>query len=105
MRIKVVRKIGRDKVRNLCIRRNFYTRGTNEDYENLLYVLLPKETVTLTDELLVAVVDDIFKHSEVYGEDGLMERFGYDIEEGVAALIANLILNECTTDLVTEIEM
>lgn len=66
MNYKEVRKIRAAKLRNLCIEKNWYTRGTNEEYGHLLYTLTGKDNLTTDD--IVNIVNDIMLHSELDGE-------------------------------------
>lgn len=58
-----VRKIHADSLRNLCIEKNWYTRGSNEAYSNLLCnMAADKENITADD--IIEIVQDIIEHSE-----------------------------------------
>lgn len=57
-----IRKISADSIRNLCIAKNWYTRGTNEDYRHLLVDLADnKENITTED--IVEIAQNIMDHS------------------------------------------
>lgn len=49
--IKEVRRISADKLRALCIKENWYTRGDNEDYEHLLFDLAGRKENITTDDV------------------------------------------------------
>ncbi|MGL6198610.1 MAG: hypothetical protein ACRC3H_06705 [Lachnospiraceae bacterium] len=53
-------------LRHLCIERNWYTCGTNEEYENL-FDMVDKETLTTDD--IVEITQDIIDHSEISTEE------------------------------------
>lgn len=55
-----------DYIRKMCIDRNLYTRGNNEDYSRMLNFAANTD---VTMENLFAIADDIAKHSDlnVYG--------------------------------------
>lgn len=55
-------------LRSLCIKRNWYTCGTNAEYENLFSMLHDAtfEPVNMTTEKLAEVAADIMAHSELH---------------------------------------
>lgn len=65
MKFKEERKLSADIVRNLCIRYNWYTKGSCEEYSELLNSLDGKE---MTTDELVKIAENIKEHSET--EDG-----------------------------------
>lgn len=54
-------------LRNLCIKRNWYTCGTNAEYENLFSMLHDAnfDAVNMTTAKLAEVAMDIMAHSEM----------------------------------------
>jgi len=58
--MKERRTLCREDLRQLCIQKNWYTRGTNSEYEKLLE-LADCEISTAT---IVFIAEDILKHSE-----------------------------------------
>ena len=69
------RTLSADELRNLCIRKNWYTHGTNEEYCNL-FNLLSKDfhSAEMTTEKLVEIAIDIYNHSdEADCTDGYLE--------------------------------
>lgn len=58
-----VRKIFADDLRNLCIRKNWYTKGTCEEYTHLLHVMAA-EGKNITTGDIVDIAFDIMEHSE-----------------------------------------
>ena len=83
MKIHEIRKISRSDLRNLCIEKDWYTRGDNEEYGKLLD-MCEKEMDVLT---LVAVARDIIEHSNPkrfadFSEDRIaMEYVLYELAE------------------------
>lgn len=75
MNYKEVRKIRAVKLRSLCIEKNWYTRGTNEEYGHLLYAIAGKDNLTTDD--IVSIVKDIMLHSELDGET--FETVAYEV--------------------------
>lgn len=63
---KEVRKLGRHNMRALCIDRNWYTKGDNEEYEILLK-MAEKENITTDD--IVEMASDIAEHSDIVNYD------------------------------------
>jgi hypothetical protein len=51
-----------DDVRALCIRKNWYTKGTVKQYDNLLLNLVDKKEKIETADI-VEIASDILKHS------------------------------------------
>lgn len=67
MKFKETRTMSASKLRALCIQRNWYTRGTNEEYSRLFDKLndccgCPEH---LTTEKLVEIAEDIWDHSNI----------------------------------------
>lgn len=87
--MREVRKIDNMKVRGLCIKDSFYTRGTCEEYDNLLFNLCEKEEVTLEDLETIAI--DILDHSDWRKKK---DEYGCSFDELRAIVMTNLI-NEC----------
>lgn len=69
------RTLQADDLRNLCIRKNWYTHGTNREYCNLFQLLTDNfHTAEMTTEKLVEIATDIFNHSsEDDCTDGYLE--------------------------------
>ena len=63
-----VRFIYADELRRVCILRDWYKNGTNEDYSNMLDMTI-KENITTDDILKIAT--DIFEHSDLNSNDFL----------------------------------
>lgn len=57
------RRISMSDLRNLCIKENWYTEGTNKEYGKLLATAEHAEN--LTTELVIELAEDIMQHSEV----------------------------------------
>lgn len=87
--MKEIRKIDNMKVRAMCIKDSYYTSGTNEDYENLLFNLCEKDNITLDD--IEEIASDILVHS-VWEKKA--RAYGYSYDELLTDVMTNLI-NEC----------
>lgn len=67
MKFNEIRTMSVSKLRSVCIKNNWYTRGTNEEYYRLFDRLhdccgCPEH---LTTEKLVEIAEDIWKHSQI----------------------------------------
>lgn len=60
MKITEKRTITRSALRNLCVEKDWYTYGTNEEYDNILNFVASNE---MTTENIAKVATDIFEHS------------------------------------------
>lgn len=57
---KEVRQLGASNLRSLCIKNDWYTCGTNAEYEKVLE-MANKENITTDD--IVEIATDIYEHS------------------------------------------
>jgi hypothetical protein len=60
---KEIRTIDADAVRKLCIAKEWYTLGTNEEYAHLLLDIIPSIENVTSDEL-VEIAENIKEHSD-----------------------------------------
>lgn len=58
---KEIRRLDSTDLRALCIREDWYTGGTNEEYYNLMQ-MTERENITTDD--IVEIATDIIEHSE-----------------------------------------
>lgn len=86
MTIKEAKKWNADRVRSMCIRNDYYTKGNNAEYADMLETV---DTVEPTTDNIMLVAMDISKHSE-------MERYGYrwNDAEAIEGIMFNLA-NDC----------
>ena len=61
-KFKEVRTVSWDEIRSLCMAKEWYTRGTCEQYSNLAGYVFDLEEVTTED--LVYIASDILEHSD-----------------------------------------
>lgn len=67
-RHKEVRKISAASLRNLCIEKNWYTKGDSDDYRHLLFVMADyKENITTED--IEEIARDIIEYSDISTEE------------------------------------
>lgn len=91
---KAQRNIDASKVREMCIRHQYYTCGDNAAYTKML------QNVGLTDadnmEQMQEIADDIYFHSDT---DRIMSEYGCDEAEVMDSILYNLY-NECCTTFI-----
>lgn len=61
---KEVRRLTSIELRSLCIEENWYTKGTIEEYNNLLCKVANIKNVTTDD--IVEIAQDIVDHSKIH---------------------------------------
>ena len=83
MEVTIVRRIDSDRVRQVCIDNDYYTKGDVRAYERLL------ETVPLepTDTEFVRMAQNIYGHSDI---DRLCGMYGCDEQEVMESILFNL---------------
>ena len=59
---KEFRHLSADSLRALCIVKNWYTGGNNDEYNHLL-IDLAEHKENLTTEDIITIAEDIFEHS------------------------------------------
>lgn len=93
MKIKETMIIFPEKVRSVCIENEWYTRGSSEDYDNMLSSCYNRRKVTT--HFLYKIACDIFCHSVMDAD--------YTINENIANIMFALI-NDCVKTSVTIID-
>lgn len=89
MTIKEVKKMDTSKVRNMCIRCNWYTAGNNADYENMFSMC----NDNITPEKLYEIAKDIYEHTNVdKAKEGCSS--DYDDLDNISDMM--IYLNDCT---------
>ncbi len=73
------RKLYSDDLRKLCIRHNWYTKGTNEEYAQLLNMADKLDHVR--SRYIVGIAEDIIKHSDLSGTDYDLPAICFEIAE------------------------
>jgi len=69
---KEVRQINMSDLRSLCIKNNWYTKGNNEEYRNLLNMTREEATT----DVIIEIATDILDKSEILSDCGIKEVFG-----------------------------
>ena len=89
---KEIRHLCACDLRALCIAENWYTEGTNDEYDKLL-VMTKKDNITTDD--IVEMATDIIEHS---GETvkRYMKIYGMSLDDCYAHVMF-LIAEKCTT--------
>ena len=72
MKIKEIRTLTPTRLRSLCIRCNWYTKGDNAEYDHLLLDLTHDGREHMTTEDIEAVARDIMEHSVLDSEQDLL---------------------------------
>ena len=62
MKVKEIKRIDTDKLRNICINHNWYTRGTNADYMNM-FKMCKKDNISVNQ--LYKIAKDIYEHTDI----------------------------------------
>lgn len=89
--VKLKKRIFRDELRRLCINKDWYTCGTVEQYDRLFNKLHDD----MTDEEILYVARDIYKHSAIerfareYGvpEEEVFDNIVYEVFEIVHTFV------------------
>ena len=78
---KETRRIDPESLQALCIRMGWYTKGSNKEYEHLLFELTGgKESLTTAD--IVEIAEDIAAHSDsddVEPESDIVASIAYEV--------------------------
>lgn len=96
--MKEIRYIDIDRVRNFCILYNFYTRGSNSDYSNMLE-MCKKLNRKWDLRTLKRIAKDIIEHT-----DAIAFRCSTGYEEPPTAMIAKMLINTCCTSIIEDEE-
>ena len=62
MKVKEIKRIDTDKLRNICINNNWYTYGSNADYSNM-FKMCEKDNISANQ--LYKITKDIYEHTNV----------------------------------------
>ena len=89
MKLIETRKIMTSKVREMCIRNQYYTSGTNEEYDKMFQKCQ-------LDYSILEIAKDIFEHTDINLH---MYQVGCSERELLESICFNLI-NDCTYTLV-----
>ena len=84
VKIKETRFLFADDVRTMCIRNNWYTRGTNTEYAHMLDTIRNRKKITT--HFLYEVACDVFCHSVMDAD--------YSINENIENIMFTL-MNDC----------
>lgn len=97
MDITVTRRIDRDIVRNLCIQKNYYTRGDVREYDRLLD-LIPLEP---SDKDFEDIAYNIYRHSDI---DRICGEYGCDEATALESILFELYNASWTSVTVNKFE-
>ncbi|NBI86918.1 hypothetical protein D3Z47_12165 [Lachnospiraceae bacterium] len=90
MKIKEIKRIDTDKLRNMCINNNWYTAGNTADY-NKMFKMCQKDNISTNQ--LFKITKDIYEHTNVE-----KARQGCNNEYSDNENILNMMIyvNDCT---------
>lgn len=90
MTVKEIKRIDTSKLRSMCIKNNWYTAGTNEDYSNM-FKMCEKDNITTNQ--LFKIAKDIYEHTNVdRAEQGCSSE--YSNNESILNMM--IYVNDCS---------
>lgn len=90
MKIKEIKRMDSDKLRNMCINNNWYTAGTSADYNNM-FKMCEKDNITINQ--LYKITKDIYRHTNVsHANTGCSSE--YSDNENILNMM--IYVNDCT---------
>lgn len=88
-KLKEIKRIDTDKLRQTCINNNWYTKGNTEDYKNMFRIC---ECDTVSLELLYEIAENIYNHTNIASAREGCD-FGYTDEENILNMM--IYINNC----------
>lgn len=92
----VIRKIESDKVRNMCIKNNYYTCGDCTAYDRMFHRIRIFNERDYSDFNVSIIAKDILEHSDA---ETICEKYGISTTELYESILFEL-LNNCVVALV-----
>lgn len=90
MKIKEIKRIDTDKLRNICINNNWYTAGNTANYNNM-FRMCQKNNISTNQ--LFKIAKDIYEHSNVEkAKQGCSK--DYSDKENILNMM--IYINDCT---------
>lgn len=90
MKIKEIKRIDTDKLRNMCIKNNWYTVGTSVDYYNM-FKMCEKDNITAKQ--LYRIAKDIYEHTNI---DSARNGCCSDYSDNENILNMMIYVNDCS---------
>lgn len=90
MKIKEIKRINTDKLRNMCANNNWYTVGTSEDYIKM-FKMCEKDNITTNQ--LYKIAKDIYEHTNVDNAKQGCDS-GYSDNESILNMM--IYVNDCS---------
>lgn len=90
MKVKEIRRLDTDKLRSMCIKNNWYTSGSNEDYINM-FKMCEKDNITINQ--LFKIAKDIYEHTNV---DRATQGCSNEYSDNDNILNMMIYINDCT---------
>ena len=90
MKVKEIKRIDTDKLRSICIKNNWYTKGTTADYSNM-FKMCERDNITVNQ--LYKIAKDIYEHTNVATvKQGCSN--GYSDNENILNMM--IYVNDCS---------
>lgn len=86
---KIIRKLGSEKLRNICIDHQWFTKGTNAEYRQLLQL---SESEDIDCDKIVVMANSICDHSDFSIVSGVSS---YDTSD-IFLYVCDILLKSCT---------
>ena len=90
MKVKEIKRIDINKLRSMCIKNNWYTAGSIEEYCNM-FKMCEKDNITVSQ--LFKIAKDIYEHTDV---DGAYQGCSSDYSDNENILNMMTYINDCS---------
>lgn len=81
-----IRRLSASRLRTLCIEKNWYTRGDNDEYGHLLIDLADSKETLATDDI-IAIAENIAAHSRL-DEGESVESIAFEVNRACSVFFA-----------------
>lgn len=90
MRVRQIRKIDESKLRNMCIKNNWYTVGNNEEYADMFKMC---QRDNISTQWIYKIAKNIYEHTDIHSA-----KQGCSPEYSDSDNILNMMIyiNDCT---------
>ena len=89
MRIKEIKRIDSDRLRNMCIDNNWYTTGNANDYSKM-FEMCKKDNITTNQ--LYKIAKDIYEHTDLNRAKCCADEYSHS--ENILNMM--IYINDCT---------
>lgn len=94
--MKIIRRWHVSEVRELCIKNDWYTEGSNESYEAMLD-MVRLSSKNPSDDMVIVIAENIAEHSDI---ERFCNRYGCDFNEFVDNIVFQLFEETITHHVV-----